>query len=699
MAIKNPFDKLTKGAEESAEVTKQYTESEIKEIGKLNDKRLKDTQKTISSLKSSEEKLAANIVNINKKLIQDLSKIADDRFNMNQDIQTRIAELERGGMSDDAAYYDRQKDAAKALADAKVALKEGEYEKYKSYLSEYESLITSSAGQEIKVNDRIAVSAEETRKRAIEGLKKIQSLENAYYDKKKSDAQTAHDLALQQSEIELSSIEAQLEAQKALLVVVKELTEAITGKTIDLDSSAIDAAIAKVKKAKEGLKTLSITPAKVTVDSRDVDVSKEKVEELKTLMINGVELEVKADTTPASFGIDKLITKVDGDEISMDVNPRYEAAQRELEAFRNGENSKPIEKTVEVDTDTPKQKMDLLVTDMEKPTTSTHTVDDNIEEVVSELSKMGEATTSTHTVDDNVPEVISDISTMKEPTTSTHTVTDNVPEVLSDIDEMKEDTDSTHTVEGNVEEIISELSTMENDTTSTHTVDDNVPDVLSDIVKMKKPTTSKHTVDDNVPQVLSAINRMKQSTGSRHTIDDNVPQVLREINKLKRTTHSNHIVHEKIIRARAGGGPIQHLAEGGLAFKRLVGKIPGHDTTGRDDVPIMGTRGEFMHPVSTVDHYGLSVMEKMRRKLIPKEVFNGYATGGLIKAGAFHPPKMPQHLASGGVVGASSAYSVSPALGDLGTLTLKVGGNDLQVLAPRDVAAALTTFINSEGGL
>ena len=398
LAIKNPFDKLKKDTKDLSESVKKYTEDEIKELSKLNDKRLKDTEKTLKSLGKSEQKLANDIVKINQKLVKDLAKIANDRFKMNQDIETKIAELKRGALSEDAAYYDRQKDAEKALSDAKLALKAGEYEKYKYYIDQYQSLVTDSAGQEIKVNEQVMVSADETRRRAIEGLGKIQQLENAYYDKKKADAQTAHDLALQQKEVELVSIEAQLVAQKALLEVVKELAEAMTGKTIDLDSSAIDAAIAKVAQAKESLATLSVTPAKAHVDSTSVDVAKQKIEELKTLTLNGITLEVDANTTPADFDIKKLITKTDGDEITMEVNPEYEKAQKDLDAFRKGEAKEPIEKPLDVDTAPAKKKLDILVTDMEQPTKSEHTVKDNVPKVLSAIDRLKVTTHSTHIV-------------------------------------------------------------------------------------------------------------------------------------------------------------------------------------------------------------------------------------------------------------------------------------------------------------
>ena len=61
------------------------------------------------------------------------------------------------------------------------------------------------------------------------------------------------------------------------------------------------------------------------------------------------------------------------------------------------------------------------------------------------------------------------------------------------------------------------------------------------------------------------------------------------------------------------------------------GPIPGSSPHKKaDNILIRATAGEFMQPVDSVDYYGPDVMEGMRQRKIPKEVFQGYATGGLI---------------------------------------------------------------------
>lgn len=75
----------------------------------------------------------------------------------------------------------------------------------------------------------------------------------------------------------------------------------------------------------------------------------------------------------------------------------------------------------------------------------------------------------------------------------------------------------------------------------------------------------------------------------------------------------------------AGFRPVTKLASGG--------SVPGQSPHPKaDNVPIWATAGEFMQPVSTVNYYGLDVMEAMRRQLIPRQFFTaiGLADGGTV---------------------------------------------------------------------
>ena len=85
-----------------------------------------------------------------------------------------------------------------------------------------------------------------------------------------------------------------------------------------------------------------------------------------------------------------------------------------------------------------------------------------------------------------------------------------------------------------------------------------------------------------------------------------------------------------------GFGPMQRLAGGG--------SVAGYSPSPRaDNIPIWGTAGEFMQPVDSVGYYGLNVMEALRRRLIPKDVFSsiGLADGGAVNPSVVSRSRQP----------------------------------------------------------
>lgn len=73
---------------------------------------------------------------------------------------------------------------------------------------------------------------------------------------------------------------------------------------------------------------------------------------------------------------------------------------------------------------------------------------------------------------------------------------------------------------------------------------------------------------------------------------------------------------------------------------------PSHKAGG---VVIEAEGGEYIHPVSAVQHYGTSFMEAIRRKLIPKDIIPKFQFGGLIERPRISLPPLPK-FASGGMV-------------------------------------------------
>ena len=89
-------------------------------------------------------------------------------------------------------------------------------------------------------------------------------------------------------------------------------------------------------------------------------------------------------------------------------------------------------------------------------------------------------------------------------------------------------------------------------------------------------------------------------------------------------------------------------AEGGL--------IAGHSPSATaDNIPILATAREFMQPVSSVDHYGVGVMEAIRTKRIPREAIQGYAGGGMVGG---------RGVSASGSTSASSTADLAAAVAD-----------------------------------
>ena len=126
------------------------------------------------------------------------------------------------------------------------------------------------------------------------------------------------------------------------------------------------------------------------------------------------------------------------------------------------------------------------------------------------------------------------------------------------------------------------------------------------------------------------------------TIEPDDKAVRKTIADISRNTSSTHTIYVKkveknaiggLIGAYKKGGLIQGFAGGGLLnaiFKRRKNKISGHDLSGKDDVPAMLTKGEFVQNVRAVDYYGVNFMRALNARAIPKALLPHFASGGLL---------------------------------------------------------------------
>lgn len=111
-------------------------------------------------------------------------------------------------------------------------------------------------------------------------------------------------------------------------------------------------------------------------------------------------------------------------------------------------------------------------------------------------------------------------------------------------------------------------------------------------------------------------------------------------------------------------GPVGQGSGHGVQERAGGGRIRGFSSSSTaDNIPVWATANEYMQPVSAVRHYGLNVMDAIRNRQIPKEVFSsrGYFLGGLIDG----PMKAIDGWLSKGATFAVDKI-MNPAIGQIG---------------------------------
>ncbi|MFI6986022.1 transglycosylase SLT domain-containing protein [Embleya sp. NPDC050154] len=94
-----------------------------------------------------------------------------------------------------------------------------------------------------------------------------------------------------------------------------------------------------------------------------------------------------------------------------------------------------------------------------------------------------------------------------------------------------------------------------------------------------------------------------------------------------------------------GGKDIAPVETGSIPAYATGGPISGPGTATSDSILARLSNGEFVQPVTAVQHYGPAVMEGLRTRSIPREALTAYATGG------------PVSVSRGGVKDGLPAYS------------------------------------------
>lgn len=415
------IQETTEAEAKHVETVQNLSDSAYKELEKYSKERVQNHKSMISKLSSEEKSLTEDIEKAHKDLSKTLKGIAEDRFQTNFDLNNKIRDLEIGLLPETKQYAAKEKAEAEALANAKIAIKQGEYKQYEAYLSEYERLALDSANRITQGEGSTAATERQTAKAKIDILREIQRVEEEANKKKEADAKALHDLTVAQKETEIELVKAQIEAQKSGLLAMKEMFEYATGKKIDIDLTALDAIISKADTAQQSIKAIQDARVSINTDTTQLDALAPKVEQIKYATYNGITIPVKTDTTPADFGIQKLITKVGNDEISLTVNPEWDKAKKEIDDASRAEEKDPIEKPVIAGIKPFKEdikKLDIIVKDI-APTVD---IQANTDAVDKAKDRLEQPTNSMHVIDPDANKAIKAINLLRKPTSSTHTV-------------------------------------------------------------------------------------------------------------------------------------------------------------------------------------------------------------------------------------------------------------------------------------
>lgn len=312
---------LTAERQREAEATKKQEEAQKKlndEQSKLFEKnkealskRLATNQDTLIKLQEQERKHKDELAKLEEELQGIRQGYANKRSLLEMDINSQIANIYAKGLNDYEAYRDAQRRADEAYANAKKAIESGNIELARAYLSEYNSLVTQSAGEEIVLNEKVQLTKAQTAAEAKKDLLAGKALTEQIYNLEEQKEIELHTQKMNDKRAEIELVKIQIEAQKALVEQIAKIVEMATGAKFDMDFSAVNAAVAKLD-ADLAATSQKDREAKINVTANaapaeaDIEEAKDEAEEPSIMLI-------KADMTPAQKAIRDLQTSGDSE--------------------------------------------------------------------------------------------------------------------------------------------------------------------------------------------------------------------------------------------------------------------------------------------------------------------------------------------------------------------------------------------------
>lgn len=255
------------------------------------DKRLSANKDTLIKLQSQEDKHKQELAKLEAELHGIRQSYANKRAALDLSVESQIANIYAKGLDDYQAYKDAQRRADVAYANAKKAIEDGNIELAKTYLSEYNSLVTKSAGDEIVVNEKVRATKKQTADEAKRDLLAGKALMEQIYNSEEQNEIALHNQKVADKKAEIELVKIQIEAQKALVTEIAKIVEMATGAKFDMDFTAVNAAVAQLdQKLAETTNKERDAKIKVTADDKELVDLENEVEKGK------LTAEIDADT-------------------------------------------------------------------------------------------------------------------------------------------------------------------------------------------------------------------------------------------------------------------------------------------------------------------------------------------------------------------------------------------------------------------
>ena len=321
-----------------------------KDSQRATKEQLANIAKTITALegrKATLETTLATMLKKEKKFVQDIEKLeqeindirkkyGDERASAELSLETLIANVRAKGMNDYQAYNDAQKRSEELLAKAKEAFALGNLEMAKTYLDEYDSLIQISAGEEIKVKDKVKVSAQATTAELERDAKASHKLNMDIINEQEKRDIDATNAKIDAKQLELDMMMMSIKMQEKILLLIADMISQATKVKFELQVEEFDADMVAME-AK--VKAFTAKQRKIKIDGD----------------LSGFETEV-----------DKATKEVEAKAIEPEVDPQIDKAIIKMTGFEKQVGT-DVRKPVNLDTDPAQKDDNVLITRVEIP--------------------------------------------------------------------------------------------------------------------------------------------------------------------------------------------------------------------------------------------------------------------------------------------------------------------------------------------